>query len=54
MDGLQWKTPIKMDDLGGKPTIFGNTHVGDYTTQVCTDYSIIRDLFEDTLISSIP
>ena len=19
--------PIKMDDLGGKPTIFGNTHV---------------------------
>ena len=24
MDGLQWKNPIKMDDLGGKPTIFGN------------------------------
>ena len=21
------KTPIKMDDLGGKPTIFGNIHV---------------------------
>ena len=19
--------PIKMDDLGGKPTIFGNTHI---------------------------
>ena len=21
------KNPIKMDDLGGKPTIFGNTHL---------------------------
>ena len=21
------ETPIKMDDLGGKPTIFGNIHV---------------------------
>ena len=21
------ETPIKMDDLGGKPTIFGNTHL---------------------------
>jgi len=21
---------IKMDDVGGKPTIFGNTHVGKY------------------------
>ena len=21
------ETPIKMDDLGGKPTIFGNTHI---------------------------
>jgi len=20
--------PIKMDDLGGKPPIFGNTHIG--------------------------
>ena len=24
MDGLQYKTLLKMDDLGGKPTIFGN------------------------------
>ena len=22
------ENPIKMDDLGGKPTIFGNTHIG--------------------------
>ena len=22
--------PIKMDDLGGKPTIFGNTHIDNY------------------------
>ena len=22
--------PIKMDDLGGKPTIFGNIHLLDY------------------------
>ena len=21
------ETPIKLDDLGGKPTIFGNTHI---------------------------
>ena len=21
------ETPIRMDDLGGKPTIFGNTHM---------------------------
>ena len=23
------ENPIKMDDLGGKPTIFGNIHIGD-------------------------
>ena len=22
MDGFYWKTPLKWDDLGGKPTIF--------------------------------
>ena len=27
MDGLEWKHPIKMDDLGVKPTIFGNIHI---------------------------
>jgi len=26
------KNPIKMDDLGGKPTIFGNTHVDNSST----------------------
>ena len=31
MDGLWWINPINMDDLGGKPTIFGNIHVG-FTT----------------------
>ena len=25
------ENPIKMDDLGGKPTIFGNTHIYIYT-----------------------
>ena len=24
------KTPIKMDDLGGKPTIFGNSHIESF------------------------
>ena len=24
MDGWEWNTLLKMDDLGGKPTIFGN------------------------------
>ena len=28
------ENPIKMDDLGGKPTIFGNIHIGDYITQL--------------------
>ena len=27
MDGLQWTTLLKMDDLGGFPSIFGNTHI---------------------------
>ena len=27
MDGLLLENPIKMDDLGGKPTIFGNIHI---------------------------
>ena len=27
MDGLYWKTLLKMDDLGGKPTILGNIHM---------------------------
>ena len=27
MDGLYWKSLLKMDDLGVKPTIFGNTHM---------------------------
>ena len=26
--------PIKMDDLGGKPTIFGNTHISTYTPEI--------------------
>ena len=27
MDGFLMETPTKMDDLGGNPTIFGNTHI---------------------------
>jgi len=28
MDGVSKKeNPIKIDDLGGKPTIFGNIHI---------------------------
>ena len=26
------ENPIKMDDLGGKPTIFGNSHLGSGDT----------------------
>ena len=29
---MRWflmENPIKMDDLGGKPTIFGNTHIAN-------------------------
>ena len=27
------ENPIKMDDLGGKPTIFGNTHMANNKLQ---------------------
>ena len=27
MDGLSWKSLLKMDDLGGTPPIFGNIHM---------------------------
>ena len=27
MDGLYWKTLLKLDDLEGKPTILGNIHM---------------------------
>ena len=30
------ENPIKMDDLGGKPTIFGNTHLHHSKLMVCT------------------
>ena len=33
------ENPIKMDDLGGGGTpIFGNIHIGEYTTQLYVDY----------------
>ena len=30
MDVFLLENPIKMDDLGGKPTIFGNIHMAFY------------------------
>ena len=36
------ETPIKMDDLGGKPTIFGNIHV-------CCDFAFFFLLMCDML-----
>ena len=27
MDDLEWKSPIKWDDLGGKPIILENPHI---------------------------
>ncbi len=33
------ENPIKMDDLGGKPTIFGNTHV--YSMYTCIIFNKI-------------
>ena len=36
MDGLEWKTPIKMDDLGGKPTILENPQI-DFHVSVGSD-----------------
>jgi len=37
------ENPIKMDDLGGKPTIFGNTQIaGNNDKLVYQDPSLIR------------
>ena len=34
MDGFTWKTLFKIDDLGGKPTIFGNTNLLVYISGI--------------------
>ena len=31
------ENPIKMDDLGGKPTIFGNIHIDHHGTKIACD-----------------
>ena len=46
MDGENNGNPYEqMDDLGGKPTIFGNTHIGD---------EILAILYRDLFISDYP
>ena len=43
------ENPIKMDDLGGGGTpIFGNIHIGEYTTQLDGDYkNIVISQYKD-------
>ena len=40
MDGLEWKTLLKMDDLAGKPTIFGN--IQPYIVGIYWIYLLLR------------
>ena len=35
------ENPIKMDDLGGKPTIFGNTHLPSKKTAFSKDFASV-------------
>ena len=41
------ENPIKMDDLGGKPTIFGNIHVEflQFVNLVFLDNSLVLEIF---------
>ena len=34
--------PIKMDDLGGKPTIFGNTHINILILPIRSWYQLLK------------
>ena len=34
------ENPIKMDDLGGKPTIFGNIHMVDGNQKSCDHQAV--------------
>ena len=38
------ENPIKMDDLGGKPLFFGNTHMGAKYRQLYTKLTIAGPL----------
>ena len=37
------ENPIKMDDLGGKPTIFGNTHIYAFISILWILYSVFQE-----------
>ena len=36
------ENPIKMDDLGGKPTIFGNIHIYTLSTYPKNPWDVMR------------
>ena len=38
------ENPIKMDDLGGKPTIFGNIHISIVPKDPCSIFTTSLDL----------
>ena len=42
------ENPIKMDDLGGKPTIFGNTHVFLLTKNLDGHHMLTLQVFRAT------
>ena len=53
--GLYMETPIKVDDLGGKPTIFGNTHHWDpFFRQAVTKLEAGWEFFFSNLSSPSP
>jgi len=44
------ENPIKMDDLGGKPTIFGNIHVEFFAIRqfgIFRQLTSVRDFYHD-------
>ena len=49
MDGLQWKTLFKMDDLGVKPTIFGNIHMDPWDEDASSPIRGWLDFFDDKM-----
>ena len=45
--------PIKMDDLGGKPTIFGNTHINILILPIGADIKSSKALRFVTLAAAV-
>ena len=60
MDGLQWKTLLKWDDLGGFPPIFGSTPTSTHSwwkfsaSHSLVDHGVVICLTKISLKSGVP